>query len=68
MRVSKPPVENSSHRPPDEPDDPRIHPLLALSLAVGLAAVTGLVAGWPAAVTVLLAVLSLFARTRGGGG
>ncbi|WP_280442924.1 hypothetical protein [Nocardia brasiliensis] len=38
--------------------------MVVLALAVSLATAVGLLAGWPAAVTVLLAILALFGRPR----
>jgi len=47
---------------PADPRDPELHPLVILSLAVSLATSAGYLAGWPAGVSVLLAVISLFVR------
>jgi thiosulfate reductase cytochrome b subunit len=60
--TSKP---DSPHPHPADPK-PDLHPLVVLSLAVSLAVATGLLAGWPAGVSVLVAVLGLFARSRTG--
>jgi hypothetical protein len=53
-------------QPPADPKGPDIHPLVVLALAVSLAVGAGVVAGWPAGVSVLLAVVGLFARHRNG--
>ncbi|WP_194829245.1 hypothetical protein [Nocardia sp. XZ_19_231] len=53
--------ENSYPQPPESPDN---HPLLALGLAVALATAAGVLVGWEAAVTVLVAVLGLFVAYR----
>ncbi len=59
MRVAPPPNEESLPRPPD-PNEPMMHPLLALSVALSLAVGTaGLSANWDAAVTVFTVVLAV---------
>ncbi|MFI7531633.1 hypothetical protein [Nocardia salmonicida] len=59
--------------PPDVNQNPRddlpagsgeVGPLPALGIAVSLATAAGVVAGWPTAVTVLGAVVSLFIAYR----
>lgn len=59
-------VKPDNPQPPAEPPRSEIHPLVVLSLALSLAVGTGFLAGWAAAVTVLLAVLALFGRGRPG--
>ncbi|TDP28217.1 hypothetical protein [Nocardia ignorata] len=56
-----PTSENSYPLPPESPGN---HPLLALGLAVALATAGGVLVGWEAAVTVLVAVLGLFVAYR----
>ena len=59
MSVAKPPVRQNP-KPPDSPEDPGVHPLLALAVSLGSAALAGLLASPAAAITVLVAVLGLF--------
>ncbi|WP_330184574.1 hypothetical protein OHB26_13835 [Nocardia sp. NBC_01503] len=42
------------------PPRPAIHPVFALVISVGLAVGTGLLADWPAAVTVFVTTLGVF--------
>jgi hypothetical protein len=65
MRVA-PPSPNGHPCVPDPPESPEVDPLLALALAVALSTAAGMLVGWEAAVTVLVAVLSLFAAARRG--
>ncbi|MGW4371357.1 hypothetical protein ACWEKT_37530 [Nocardia takedensis] len=64
MTVS-PPADIDQPPPPTPPNPSRVHPLTALSLAVSLAVATALLVGWEAAVTVLVAVLEVFAAAGG---
>lgn len=64
--MSVTPTIDSRDPNPPEPSGHEVHPLIALSVAVSLAVPVGLLAGWPAAVTVLLAILGLFVRSRNG--
>lgn len=64
MRVDPPStVENSWFSSPREPQR-TVHPLVALSLAIGLALTAGWLGGWETAVTVLVAVLNLFGSDK----
>ncbi|MFD4439288.1 hypothetical protein ACFWPK_05860 [Nocardia sp. NPDC058519] len=56
-----PTSENAYPRPPESPGN---HPLLALGLAVALGTAAGVLVGWEAAVTVLVAVLGFFVAYR----
>ncbi|WP_216915243.1 hypothetical protein [Nocardia noduli] len=56
-----PPGEIDQPPSPNPPEEPRVHPLTALSLAVSLAVAAGLLINWEAALTVLVAVLRFFA-------
>ncbi|MCX0270667.1 hypothetical protein NLM24_08105 [Nocardia zapadnayensis] len=48
------------------PREPRpVHPLLALVIAVTIAVGAGVLAGWAAAATILIAILGLFTAYRG---
>lgn len=49
---------------PDPPESPEVDPLLALALAIAVATAAGVLVGWVPAVTVLVAVLSLFGAAR----
>ncbi|MGW4071401.1 hypothetical protein [Nocardia grenadensis] len=62
------PTQPHRIKPDPNPEGPETHPLLALSLATGLAAVTGLLADWPAAVTVFTLAVGLFTARTGAGG
>lgn len=55
-----PPDVNQYPREDLPPGSREVGPLTALGLAVSLATAAGLLAGWPMAVTVLGAVVSLF--------
>ncbi|MFE7721904.1 hypothetical protein ACFU44_22995 [Nocardia rhizosphaerihabitans] len=65
MRVA-PPSADRHPCVPDPPESPEVDPLLALALAVALSTAAGVLVGWEAAVTVLVAVLSLFVADRRG--
>ncbi len=58
------PKSDTPEPSPPEPKGPVVHPLLALSLAVSLATTAGLLMGWPSALTVFLAVLSVLGGPR----
>jgi hypothetical protein len=66
MRVDPPStIENSRFPSAPDPKGP-VPPLVALSLAISLASVAGLLVGWDAAVTVFSCVLSFFAANPPG--
>jgi hypothetical protein len=60
--MSVTPKSHYADSEPGDPQGPNLHPLAVLSIAAGMATGTGLLTGWPAAVTVFVAVLGLFAR------
>jgi hypothetical protein len=62
MSVTKPPVKQQPSGPPEK--ESPAQPFLALSVAVVLAAATGLLADWTAAVTVFSAVSALLTTSR----
>ena len=64
MSVTPPDEHAYPPSPPDPPETHDVHPLLALFLAVILASTAGILVGWEAAVTVLIAVLGLFVAYR----
>lgn len=64
--MSVTPTTDTPNPQPSDPKGPNVYPFVVLALAVSLAATAGLLAGWPAGVTVLLAVISLLAGGRGG--
>lgn len=60
MSITPPDGQAYPPFPPEPPEGHDVSPLLALLLAVILASTVGILAGWPAAVTVLTAILGLF--------
>lgn len=62
--MSLTPITDNKVPHPQEPKGSDLHPLTVLSLAVSLGTGTGLLAGWQAAVSVFLAVLTLFPRPK----
>lgn len=62
MTLTRP--ADNNHPGSQDPPPSHVHPLVVLSLAVSLSTLTALHSGWADAVTVLVAVLSVFGYPR----